>query len=218
MTLLIGKKTSKFYSYRAFQRDSLIATGEPLSIDYEVSEYAHKSYANPLYSKLFGGLNFKVFRNYPANKITFIDMISTVSYLYDEDIPIQEWKIQQDRETISGYKCQKAICHFRGRNYVAWFTDEIPINNGPYKFGGLPGLIVQISDTKSHHYFQLIRIERAQETILFEKRNYIKIKRKNYARVYRNFIQRMTELMKATVSLNSNTPAYVWNSDVIEKE
>jgi len=61
--------------------------------------------------------------------------------------------------TISQIKYQKAIIDYGGRHWVAWFSPDIPIINGPYKFTGLPGLIIRIGDTKDQFSF-LIKIRR----------------------------------------------------------
>jgi GLPGLI family protein len=221
MTLLIGEKTSKFYSYPDFRYDSVVATGVSMLIETVINNVVYVS-ENPKYSEfqLVIGSGFKVYKNYHENKVIFTDCIQgNLHYVYEEESPTQDWKIQQNTAIISGYKCQKAICRFRGRDYVAWFTNEIPINNGPYKFGGLPGLIVQINDTKSHYNFQLTRIEKIQEPILFEKRDYKKINRKDYIRIYRNHTRHMEEIMNEDNQENSSaTPAYVWNNDAIEIE
>jgi GLPGLI family protein len=55
------------------------------------------------------------------------------------------WTIVPELKSILNYQCQKAICHFRGRDYVAYFASEIPISNGPFKFDGLPGLILEVT-------------------------------------------------------------------------
>jgi GLPGLI family protein len=222
MILLTGEKISKFYSYRTFQLDSLIATGAQLDISYQVSEYVHHSYANPLYSKFKIGETFEIFKNYPATKTTFIDKILSIYYLYEENSPIQEWKIHQDTTTILGYQCRKATCTFRGRDYVAWFTNEIPINNGPYKFGGLPGLIVKIGDTKSHHMFQLTGTEKVKEPVLFETRDYLKTNRKNYTRIYCRYIKDPMQFLIDDIGTiisstgSENTPT--WKYDVMERD
>ncbi len=65
------------------------------------------------------------------------------------------WKIGTEQDTLSGYQCTKATTHYAGRQYEAWFTAEIPISDGPYIFGGLPGLIVKLNDTKNHYVFTL---------------------------------------------------------------
>ncbi|MDR1199599.1 MAG: GLPGLI family protein [Prevotellaceae bacterium] len=213
MTLLIGKKVSKFYCYSAFQIDSLmisISEGNGDMSDFSARRSNYK-----------GGEYFKVYRNYPENKITFTDKIMTTVYLYEEAIPIQEWKIHNDTATVSGYKCRKATCKFRGRDYEAWFTVEIPINSGPYKFGGLPGLIVKISDTKLNHVFELTGTETVKEPVLFETRDYLETNRKDYTSVYRkykhNFINFLKENM-GVISYSSDSPLPVWNNDVIERD
>lgn len=57
------------------------------------------------------------------------------------------------------YTCVKATAKFRGRTYEAWFASDIPIFNGPWKFGGLPGLILSLTDSKNEYHFECIGIE-----------------------------------------------------------
>ena len=85
---------------------------------------------------------------------------------YTEEYPLQQWELTDELQTIQGYSCQKATCHWRGRDYEAWFTSEIPIRRGPWKFGGLPGLIVKISDAKKEYNFELVRLERTPRPIM----------------------------------------------------
>ncbi len=54
-----------------------------------------------------------------------------------------------------GFKVQKATGAFAGRNYIAWFAPELPFSDGPYKFSGLPGLILEISDLQNQYHFSL---------------------------------------------------------------
>lgn len=69
------------------------------------------------------------------------------TYLYeDKGAGELNWKLKDEYKNISGFDCQKASIFFRGRNYDAWFTTEIPLPFGPWKFGGLPGLILEVYD------------------------------------------------------------------------
>nr|WP_081964210.1 GLPGLI family protein [Porphyromonas macacae] len=63
----------------------------------------------------------------------------------------------------------KGYSFFRGRTYEAWFTPQIPLKEGPYKFDGLPGLILQIMDTQKHYIFDCVGIEKVkrEEKIVF---------------------------------------------------
>lgn len=52
------------------------------------------------------------------------------------------WKLTAKSQTILGYPCLSATTTFRGRTYTAYYTPKLPISNGPWKLGGLPGLIL----------------------------------------------------------------------------
>ncbi len=79
-------------------------------------------------------------------------------YIYKDSASIN-WELISEFKDISGYNCQKAITAFRGRNYEAWFTSEIPLSFGPWKFGGLPGLILEVYDQTGEIYFSAEQIE-----------------------------------------------------------
>lgn len=79
---------------------------------------------------------------------------------YEEKIQPFGWELGTERKTILGHECQRATCHWRGRDYVAWFAPDIPIRRGPWKFGGLPGLILKIYDTRHLYTFEAVGIEK----------------------------------------------------------
>ena len=64
-----------------------------------------------------------------------------------EPINLFKWKFAQETKSILGYKCTKATCNFRGRDYVAYFTREFPFKAAPWKFHGLPGVILEVYST-----------------------------------------------------------------------
>lgn len=104
-----------------------------------------------------------------------LDIQKQEYYLLKENIYPQDWVIHDESREIMGYTCQRATCNFRGRDYNAWFTIEIPVNDGPYKFYGLPGLILSIEDTESEVKFSAIGMEKLENTIITaeNKSNYI---------------------------------------------
>lgn len=69
-----------------------------------------------------------------------------------------EWTIHSDSKNISGFSCKKATTTFRGRNYEVWFTPEIPVNFGPWKLIGLPGLILLAIDDRNQIEFRATKI------------------------------------------------------------
>jgi GLPGLI family protein len=80
-------------------------------------------------------------------------------YLIEEEIPMINWAILPDTKDIKGLSCQKATARFRGRNYTAWFCNQLPFNNGPWKLGGLPGLIIEAADDRNEVVFNFAGYE-----------------------------------------------------------
>ena len=74
------------------------------------------------------------------------------------------WKLSSETKNVGNYKLQKATTNFGGRNWTAWFNSEVNLNEGPYKFRGLPGLVFEISDDKNNFKFSLIKSYQLKET------------------------------------------------------
>lgn len=70
-----------------------------------------------------------------------------------EPTPVIDWKISGETKKIGDFHVQKATTEFRGRNYTAWFTVDIPLPYGPWKLQGLPGLILEAYDTNKEIYW-----------------------------------------------------------------
>lgn len=81
------------------------------------------------------------------------------NYIVEEETPKIDWKIERDTMSFSGVKCQKATAAFKGRNWIAWFSPELPFTNGPWKLNGLPGLIIDAYDDKKEVLFQFAGFE-----------------------------------------------------------
>lgn len=74
------------------------------------------------------------------------------------------WNLGDETKTMGGYKVQKATAKFGGRNWTAWFTKDINLNEGPYKFRGLPGMIFEIYDDKDNFRFSLVKSYKIPKT------------------------------------------------------
>ncbi|WP_299176269.1 GLPGLI family protein [uncultured Chryseobacterium sp.] len=102
-----------------------------------------------------GQVSFKVTKEYPDYKTYLFRSVSMDQYKIKEDKK-PEWKILPDKQKIGEYNAQKATTSFGGREWIAWFSADIPFQDGPYKFYGLPGLIVKIEDTTGSHIMTLV--------------------------------------------------------------
>jgi len=100
-----------------------------------------------------------IFHFYKTNNFKAISSVTGVphsqnSYILEDKNIDFGWKITEERKKIAEFECIKAVSKpFRGRTYTAWFAPEIPISNGPWKLGGLPGLILEANDEKSEVRF-----------------------------------------------------------------
>lgn len=152
VVLEIGNKSLKSYSQLLYQADSIA------SVLTKKSTKAIPLFQEPVPPVI-------VYKNYPKGKNTVVyrTFMSGPIMEYVENIPTFKWELLSDKKTIAGYSCQKALTSFRGRTYEAWFASQIPIKEGPYKFAGLPGLILKITDTQSHYSYTCIGIQKPKK-------------------------------------------------------
>mgnify|MGYP000005826146 CR=1 FL=1 len=95
---------------------------------------------------------------YEGNKLKYYDSFGGNEYEYKEEV-VFNWNLKPETKIIKGYKCKKATVSYGGREWIAWYTLDLPINAGPYKFKGLPGLIIKINDTSNSYSFEVYSIE-----------------------------------------------------------
>lgn len=124
-------------------------------------------------------LNYNVVKDYSRNTVVFENRIGRDLYSYEEDRQLQ-WKILPETAKIGEYTTQKAETDFGGRKWTAWFTQDVPVMDGPYKFKGLPGLIVKVEDSKGDYSFDLMKTKKLQQPSALSQQTILKVKRKDY--------------------------------------
>lgn len=93
------------------------------------------------------------------NKINYTtDLLKTPFVVNDTTLNLK-WTLESDIRQIDGFNCKKATVNFRGRIWEVWYTMEIPIYYGPWKFYGLPGLIVAAYESSNEFWFHLTKIK-----------------------------------------------------------
>ncbi len=110
-------------------------------------------------------------------------------FYYVEELDQFDWQILPETKTIEDFEVQKATTSFRGRDYVAWFAPEIPVSDGPYKFNGLPGLILEIADTEQDWNFEFFGLERLLPTVSYKTnlRMYAKTNREELLALWKRY-------------------------------
>lgn len=154
MILNINKVRSEFYSL------------EKMKIDSTLLDRRNKGNNDPRYTQSEYISTYRILK-YPNEKILDHKLtLGVTSYLLKDDRKIN-WKLESEFAEILGYKVQKATTTFGGRKWIAYFTKDIPFPDGPYKFRGLPGLIVKVADENDQHAFELIGVKNSTENLVY---------------------------------------------------
>jgi GLPGLI family protein len=92
---------------------------------------------------------FTVYKDFESNSLLFdFFHLYQGNTFYADTLHPMEWRLESEEKKVEGIPCKRATVRFKGRDYVAWYAPSIPISNGPWKLGGLPGLILEAGDAK----------------------------------------------------------------------
>ncbi len=184
MVLFIGDKISRFSSEGQHIADSIKEA-------YKDRERTQQSF-NEMRSKMpMSALNFYIFKRQNSAEVSFTEKIVKDNYRYEQNIDDLNWEILPETKEVAGFLAQKAKASFSGRNYTAWFTTEIPISEGPYKFRGLPGLILEISDDKDYYTFKLNGFKELNDEISmeFDPDDYLEVSRERFLQIKKEYAE-----------------------------
>ncbi|WP_169584735.1 GLPGLI family protein [Riemerella columbina] len=147
----VNSKTVKSFSYEFVKYDSINKNSKSLY------------FATPPFEERFARvIGTNTYMNYE-------NLLQNV-YAYKTNDKM-EWKIKNEFKNIGLYRAQKAECNFGKRKWVAWFTQEIPLPYGPYKFSGLPGMILEVNDELKSYIFSFVQNINIQEE--FDTSNFL---------------------------------------------
>lgn len=147
VVLEIGNQYSKFTDQSTRLFDSL------------TEKFSHQSHIQTkeinllLKQKVAIGFSPQLFKNLNQNRYFVQANVYSYRYSYENALPHWNWQMQKEKKHLMNYPVTMATTTYGGRQWTAWYTEEIPINNGPYVFGGLPGLILELYDDQRYFHF-----------------------------------------------------------------
>lgn len=148
---ITDKNRSVYQDYTVISQDSI------MKVEIEAMQKAgtFKDLSKSLKTPKFSA---RIHKLYPSMKVEYVDKVANgmtpVNIAYTEE-PKFNWKILNEKQKIGEYNTQKATTEYGGRTWTAWFSSDIPFQDGPYKFSGLPGLIVKIEDAEKNYSWVL---------------------------------------------------------------
>jgi len=170
MLLEVTNNISKFCSYDYYKNDSI----------YNANIKSGKEVYKPMFDSNFFVVNDRKklittkFYNFPPN--------SNI-YKVNEIKNNLGWKILKETKKINDYLCQKAVLKYKGREWTAWFTTEIPLNIGPYIFDGLPGAILYLEDSKQNYIFEFHSLNKNSITNINTHFSAFKVSKEEYIKI-----------------------------------
>lgn len=189
MNLDVTAEGSKFYSYTVYNSDSI------MKVDLE-KQLSATGAINIKSDMRKGLVQYSISKKYPKYEVFLHNRILSDFYKVSDERPI-EWKISSEKQKIGEWVTQKAETDFAGRHWIAWFTTDIPIQDGPYKFHGLPGLIVRLEDQTKSHLFNLQGVKNINsipEDVFGAKE--IAVNSKQYSKLLRDYENDPTKGLK----------------------
>lgn len=193
----VNNGKSLFYAEKQAQREAMMRRArETQNFNFDRSQMEQYRSA----------INYQIEKEYETGKTIYKSRLGRDAYSYEEDRS-QEWKISPETMKIGEYKVQKAETDFGGRHWVAWFTTDVSFPDGPYKFRGLPGLIVKAEDTTGDYSFDLKQtLKLPEDSPLMaaanpsrRAANTVKLSRKNYEKQMQRFREDPVAFMQANM-------------------
>lgn len=138
-------------------------------------------------------------KDYNAKTMHYNQPVTSKIFIVEDKLPAQTWTLSDESRKITQFTCNKATTTFRGRTYTAWYTTELPVIGGPWKFDGLPGLILEVSSDDGVLSIKAVRIEK-KDSLDFPKPSYGKSERvswEQYCSEYRKTMERIKKSLQA---------------------
>ncbi len=173
LRLIFSTKLSKYFSQSKFEYDNIMAINLPKQAA------AGRSLFKINLGKFATNTTEEFYNEYEnANIFTYRKFLQQ-GYLITDTTKIR-WQILNDTGIVIGYPCQKAITHFKGRDYIVWFTSKLAYPVGPWKLHGLPGVILKAVDTKNDVYFEALSISSSSYALVELPKDCNKISNQNF--------------------------------------
>ncbi len=177
-------QTNRFFYEVKFKEDSTQTEHQKVFMVLDINPNETKYYDNTFlekdsinkanHSQLTNWTSqIPVTRKKNSNKNINYTFIDDQLYSYPTEDLIQ-WKLSDKTKKYLHFNLQQATTNFGGRKWTAWFTKEIPLSEGPYKFTGLPGLIVLLEDDRNQYSFSLVKSKKLEKT--YDTSNFLEVR------------------------------------------
>ncbi|MBQ8463090.1 MAG: GLPGLI family protein [Prevotella sp.] len=190
--LWIGERQSKYFSMRTKRNQEVRDSLQKEGYDSHQMLDALRSGAIPR-----SGQPYVVMKNWPKEgKMLFLDNVFSDCYGCEDEMYPFDWQLVEGDTVVAGYQCQKAQTTWHGRTWTVWYALDLPYDNGPWKLGGLPGLILSARDAAGDYAMEAQAILKGKGDAIGYANKYEKCTQKDYQSLKRKMAEDPTALLK----------------------
>ena len=113
--------------------------------------------------QLSNGLQWYIDKRFADCEYDYTNKLLVDFKRYTAPLEMPQWEIVGDTVTINGFLCKEAHAFVQGRKWIAWYTEEIQSNDGPWLLWGLPGLIIHAKDSDNYFKFNCTSVKLLDE-------------------------------------------------------
>ncbi|HCF63211.1 MAG TPA: hypothetical protein DEU93_02740 [Chitinophagaceae bacterium] len=220
LSIIILFMSSETFAQPKFENDSVLV------ITYELTNQLPHFKASSTGKLLINGAVSYYFTSNPSLKIDEADKIpGTIKYAdssfllfnqpmmphydkytyFSDSLHPMQWTLTGKKASINQRIGYEATTFFRGRYFTAFYDPTIPFNNGPVKFGGLPGLIIRLYDRDKLWDYELKSIAKEPKVYTGNKIKFAG-DYKMFLSIYPEWRRKLEEKLAANQSVDPNCP------------
>ena len=169
-----------------------------------------------------GGIKSKLYKNFKTKTYTTDRDIFGKEFLISDSLEHFKWEILESQKKIGNYTCYKAQIkipvtsqdlkdfeefkkkqqegktNFFTRNepkeqiIEAWYTLDIPVSNGPNKYWGLPGLILELHEGNTTYLCSKIILNPEEKIEIKAPKEGKKVNQKEFDKIQEKKLKSMT--------------------------
>lgn len=108
----------------------------------------------------------KAVESFYKNSSSMIASLPVGKYIFSFEEPKLKWNILNETKEIKGFKCRLAVTTTdTGDQFFAWFTNDISIPEGPFRFKGLSGMVLEVYNKSKTIEIYATEIRKSEEII-----------------------------------------------------
>lgn len=190
--LWIGERQSKYFSMRTKRNREVHDSLQKAGYDGQQMLDALRSGVVPR-----AGQPYVVMKGWPKEgRMLFLDNVFSDYYGCEDEMYPFDWQLLEGDTVVVGYQCQQAQTTWHGRTWTVWYAPDLSYDNGPWKLGGLPGLILSARDAAGDYAMVAQAILKGKGEAIDYTEKYEKCAQKDYQNLKRKMAEDPTAMLK----------------------